>query len=84
MAGVAGAGSGDGEGKGAGEDVAGRGAGGVGWDAGTGWAQAARARQIAAQRAAILGTYSFCLSPNKITANEAMAAKLGNVGGAPS
>ena len=50
-------------GKGVGVGVAGRGAGVVGWCVGTGWAQASRVRQIAAQKAAALGEHSFCPPP---------------------
>ncbi len=56
---------------------------GVGWGAGTGWEQASRARQIAAQRAAVLGVYPFCICLNKSAAGAAMAARLGNAGITP-
>ncbi len=56
---------------------------GAGWGAGTGWEQASRARQIAAQRAAVLGVYPFCICLNKSAAGAAMAARLGNAGITP-
>ena len=71
-------------GKGAGAGCVGvAGSGAAGWGAG-GWTQAARAMQIAAQRAVILGEHSFCPSHERICVRrDAMAVRSSNSANAP-
>ena len=64
-----------GKGAGGGDGVAGRGGGD--------WEQANSARQIAAQRAAILGMFWFCHFLNKCAVGVVIAAMLSNLGDAP-